>query len=76
MWKFQSSLPRRRCAGSAQDTPYSHTDAMTEYKAMMADYEAKRVARQSLRPTYRSRHCSLLLPAEAYGVNQHGVADV
>ena len=47
-------LLRQRCTGSAQTTSYSPSDAMNEYRTMMAEYEAGRAQRHKIDATY---HC-------------------
>ena len=43
---------------------------------MMAQYEARRAARQRFGPTYRCRECTLMLPAEAFDVERNDPTDL
>lgn len=68
-------LLRHRFAGSVQDTSYSPSEAITEYKTMMVEYEAGRVQRHKYGPLYRCRHCNLMFPGKAFDVDRHDIAD-
>ena len=67
---------RQRFSGSAQNTSYSPNDAMDEHRARMAEYEAGRAQQHKFGPTYRCRHCALMFPADAFGVDRHDITDL
>ena len=69
-------LLRHRFAGSAQTTTYSPADAITEYRTMLADYEAGRAQRHKFGATYRCKKCNLMLPAEAYDVIRNDISEL